>query len=216
MPTPKTEFWDVTAALGNILVEVTSQWLIANGYLAEIEIGMVESQEDVELPDYAAEKKYLSKNEDRVDVVASFIIEQAATHGNTLVLVGSIPFGKKLQKAIPNSVFLSGESENDLRKEHYEMFENNNDIIVIASVGIASTGISINRIFCLCLIDIGKSYIRTIQSIGRGLRKASDKSKIFVFDIYSRLKFSKKHASDRKKHYKAAGYPITSTIKLKG
>jgi hypothetical protein len=62
MPTPKTEFWDVTAALGNILVEVTSQWLIANGYLAEIEIGMVESQEDVELPDYAAEKKYLSKN----------------------------------------------------------------------------------------------------------------------------------------------------------
>jgi superfamily II DNA or RNA helicase len=214
MPKPKTEFYDVTISLGEILVEVTSQWLIDNGYLARIDIEMVETQEQTELPDYASEKAYISKNQPRVEAVAEFIMAKAKIHGNTLVLVGSIPFGKKLQKVIPGSVFLSGESEKEIRQENYKMFEEHDNIIVIASSGIASTGISINRIFSLCLVDTGKSFIRTIQSIGRGLRKAIDKNYIAVYDIYSRLKFAKKHASDRKKHYKEAGYPVTKTTKV--
>jgi superfamily II DNA or RNA helicase len=55
------------------------------------------------------------------------------------------------------------------------MFEERDDLIVIASSGIASTGISIDRVFCLCLVDAGKSFIKAIQSIGRGLRLAEDK-----------------------------------------
>jgi superfamily II DNA or RNA helicase len=215
MPKPKTEFYDVTVSLGEVLVEVTSQWLIENGYLAKIDIAMIETQEDTDgLPDYASEKSYISKNADRVQSVAEFVEGATKMHGNTLVLVGSIAFGKKLQKLIPNSVFLSGESEKDIRQEHYKMFEECDNITVIASTGIASTGISINRIFCLILVDTGKSFIRTIQSIGRGLRKSHDKNYIMVYDVYSKLKFSKKHASDRKKHYKEAGYPVLGTTKL--
>lgn len=215
MPKPLTEMYDVTVSLGDVIVETTSEWLIANGFLAQIDIEMVETQEDVELPDYGAEKTYISKNQDRVATVAKFIKEKSELHGNTLVLVGSIQFGKKLQKLIPGSVFLSGESEKEIRQENYKMFEEHDNIVVIASSGIASTGISINRVFCLCLVDTGKSFIRTIQSIGRGLRKAVDKNYVKVFDIYSKLKFSKKHASDRKKHYKEAGYPISNSVKLK-
>ena len=48
-------------------------------------------------------------------------------------------------------------------------------------------------IFNLVLIEPGKSFVRVIQSIGRGIRKAKDKDFVNVFDITSTLKYSKKH-----------------------
>jgi superfamily II DNA or RNA helicase len=188
IPKPEVDKLTLTCSIGDILVTVTSEWLIANGYLAEIEIEMVETQDDADLPDYSAEKSFLSKEEDRMEDIAKLIMQKRDTHGNTMVLVNSIQFGRKLQKMIDGSV--------------------------IATAGIASTGISINRIFCLMLIDAGKSFIRAIQSVGRGLRRSSDKNRVYVVDVYSRLKYSKKHASERKKYYIAAAYPTSKAIKL--
>jgi superfamily II DNA or RNA helicase len=88
-------------------------------------------------------------------------------------------------------------------------------MIIIASAGIASTGISIDRIFCLVLLDTGKSFVKCIQSVGRGLRKKGDKSKIHVADIYSKLKYAKKHYKERKKFYEEAQYPLNPVKKLK-
>lgn len=95
------------------------------------------------------------------------------------------------------------------------MFEENDDLIVIASVGIASTGISIDRIFNMMLVDAGKSFIRSIQSIGRGLRLADDKQSVHVVDVHSKLKWSKKHWKEREKYYKEAGYPVLKKQILK-
>ena len=44
-------------------------------------------------------------------------------------------------------------------------------------------GINIPRIFNLVLIEPGKSFVRVIQSIGRGIRKAKDKDHIQIWDI---------------------------------
>lgn len=98
------------------------------------------------------------------------------------------------------------------------MFEENDDLIVIASAGIASTGISIDRIFCLMLVDAGKSFIKAIQSIGRGLRLGHDKDSVFVVDVHSKQKHAKKHHKERIKHYAEAGYPVAKkhVIKVKG
>jgi superfamily II DNA or RNA helicase len=150
-----------------------------------------------------------------MEKIADLIISQCATHGNTLVLVNSIPFGEKLASLIKGAVFLYGESPKDLRREHYEMFETQDDLIVIASSGIASTGISIDRVFCLMLIDAGKSFIKCIQSIGRGLRIGHDKDAVYVVDVHSKLKWARKHAKERQKHYADAGYPILKKLTLK-
>jgi superfamily II DNA or RNA helicase len=82
---------------------------------------------------------------------------------------------------------------------------------LICTSGIASTGISINRIFNLFLFEPGKSFVRTIQSIGRGLRVAEDKDFVNVYDITSNCKYSKTHLAKRKKFYKDAQYPFTVT-----
>ena len=78
----------------------------------------------------------------------------------------------------------------------------------------ASTGISIDRVFCLFLVDAGKSFIRAIQSIGRGLRKGHDKEKVHCVDVHSGLKWSMKHFRERKKYYKEAQYNTLKTLKM--
>jgi superfamily II DNA or RNA helicase len=78
---------------------------------------------------------------------------------------------------------------------------------LIATYGVASVGINIPRIFNLVLIEPGKSFVRVIQSIGRGIRKAEDKDNVQIWDITSSCKFAKRHLTQRKKFYKEANYP---------
>jgi superfamily II DNA or RNA helicase len=61
----------------------------------------------------------------------------------------------------------------------------------------------------LVLVEAGKSFVRTIQSIGRGLRMADDKSEVEIYDICSKMKFSNNHLIKRKQFYNNAQYPFT-------
>jgi len=112
---------------------------------------------------------------------------------------------------VPNAVFFYGADSNAVRKSLYHSFDTNDDIIAITTVSLGAVGLNIKRIFNLFLIDLGKSYIQVIQSIGRGLRKGRGKDTVNVYDIYSDLKFSKKHANIRKKHYNKKTYPYKET-----
>lgn len=218
LPKPELDQTSLFSSIGPVLIEIPAWWLMKHGYLAKVDIQPVELDEtyvDEEFTDYAAEKAFLSKSPSRMEKIADLIISNCATHGNTLVLVNSIPFGQKLASLIKGAVFLYGESPKDLRKEHYDMFDEHDDLIVIASAGIASTGISIDRVFCLMMIDPGKSFIKAIQSIGRGLRLADDKKFLFAVDVSSKLKWAKKHAKERAKYYAEAQYNVLKKISLK-
>jgi len=59
------------------------------------------------------------------------------------------------------------------------------------------------------LIEPGKSFVRVIQSIGRGIRKAEDKDHVEIYDITSSCKFAKRHLTKRKEFYKEANYPFS-------
>ena len=170
---------------------------------------------DDDFPDYGSEKGFLSKNDARLEVLADLIISHCEKYGNTLVLVNSVDMGERLQAMIKDSVFLYGENDKQERKSQYDLYGQRNDVITIATFGIASTGISIDRIFCLFLVDAGKSFVRAIQSVGRGTRLAADKNSIHVVDTYANLKWSKKHAKERKKYYEEAGYPVLEPTKIK-
>lgn len=216
MPKDQADQYSLKASIGQIIRVVTAAFLIREGYLSSIEIKPIETQdESEEMPDYSSEKAYLSRNEDRLADLAQLIQEAQAQHGNTMVLVNSIPQGQALAEHIPNATFLFGESKKDLRKVNYKQYAERDDVVLIASSGIASTGISIDRIFCLIMVDAGKSFVRCIQSVGRGLRKKGDKNHLVVIDVHSRMKFSRKHFRDRKKYYVEAEYPVATSLKRK-
>jgi superfamily II DNA or RNA helicase len=106
-------------------------------------------------------------------------------------------------------VFISGEVKTKDRKEEYDEIKTSDDKIIVATYGVAAVGINIPRIFNLVLLEPGKSFVRVIQSIGRGIRRAEDKDFVKIWDITSTCKFAKRHLTERKKFYKDAHYPFS-------
>ena len=131
--------------------------------------------------------------------------------GNTLVLVNRIDTGKKIMEQIPEAVFVAGEMKLADRKEEYDEIKTSDGKVIIATYGVAAVGINIPRIFNLVLIEPGKSFVRVIQSIGRGIRKAEDKDFVQIWDITSTCKYAKRHLTERKKFYREAKYPFQIT-----
>ena len=126
------------------------------------------------------------------------------------MLVDRLAAGEHLCSALPDAVFISGKNKVQDRKDHYDTLAVSNNQITVATYGVASVGIDIPRLFNVVLIEPGKSFVRTIQSIGRGLRKAQDKDSVQIWDITSTMKFSKRHLTQRKKWYEGAEYPYST------
>jgi superfamily II DNA or RNA helicase len=216
-PKPEADQMALISAIGPIRHQITARWLIDNGYLAEIDIDVFETSDTPEggdMPDYTSERAWLARNDERAELIAGIVEECRALYGNTLVLTPDVKYGKKLAK-LCGATFMHGETDGDDRQGEYALFESENDKILICSMGIAKQGISIDRVFCLVIIDSGKSFITAIQSVGRGLRMAEDKKYVKVVDISSSMKFSKKHRKDRIAYYNEAGYPTSKVQKLK-
>jgi superfamily II DNA or RNA helicase len=139
----------------------------------------------------------------------STLVRSLSDAGNTLVLVNRIDTGKLLTEMIDDAVFISGEVKGSKRKEEYKEHATNDNKVTVATYGVAAVGINIPRIFNLVLLEPGKSFVRVIQSIGRGIRKAEDKDFVQIWDVTSTCKYAKRHLTARKKFYKEAKYPFT-------
>jgi len=180
------------------------------GVLSSCDVNVVQLQDLIQSGSYAQERDYLLKNKERMDFIAK-TIQTIAETGNTLVLVDRVEAGKLLNAAIPESNFVYGNTKTLDRQEQYDDISVSDNKTIIATYGVAAVGIDIPRIFNLILIEPGKSFIRVVQSIGRGIRKAKDKDHVNIFDICSTAKYSKKHLTERKKYYKEAQYPFNIT-----
>jgi superfamily II DNA or RNA helicase len=178
--------------------------------LAQLNINVLQTTDVQVFTSFQDEYSFLVTDDKRLQWIASKITALSAT-GNTLVLINRIDTGNKLIALIPQAVFVSGGMKLDDRKEEYDEIKTSDDKIILATYGVAAVGINIPRIFNLVLLEAGKSFVRVIQSIGRGIRKAEDKDHVEIWDITSTCKYSKRHLTERKKFYKEAKYPFTIT-----
>lgn len=237
LPKEPADRMAIKIALGDVLCEIPAHKLIDEGFLAKLHIDIMQLSvnlkdvyeeycddydrsmsmekkltyiqfKNVYFPDWPAEKQFFQSEKERLQWMADYITLKGA-HGNVFCLTVGVAFGKRLAKLIPDAIYLYGQDPVEERKEIYELFKTNDNMIVIANAKIASTGLNIKRIFNLMLVDIGKSFITTIQGIGRGLRKANDKDSVHITDICCDLYHSKRHLRDRISYYKEAKYPFT-------
>ena len=206
VPKAEYEFMGIKCSIGDVINKLPAKELQDKGVLANCHVNILQTQDIKEFKNYPEELKWLTTDSDRMTWVAQ-TIKDISTSGNTLILVDRISAGEILQKKIKDSVFISGSTKNLERKEHYDEVSTAQSKVIIATYGVASVGINIPRIFNLVLIEPGKSFVRVIQSIGRGIRKAEDKDKVQIWDITSSCKFAKRHLTQRKKFYKEANYP---------
>jgi superfamily II DNA or RNA helicase len=195
-------------SLGPVISKLPASELQDKGVLAKCEVNILQLKDNREFANYQNELKFLLEDESRIDTIAE-IIKDISVTGNTLVLIDRVNPGKKLVSKLPGAVFISGETTLTERKEEYDEVAVQNNKILVATYGVAAVGINIPRIFNLVLIEPGKSFVRVIQSIGRGIRKAEDKDFVNIYDITSTCRFSKRHLTQRKQYYKEANYPFT-------
>ena len=208
VPKEQFEFQAILAGIGPVINQISAKELQEKGVLSNCHVNIVQMIDTLVHKNYQEELKFLVTNSVRVSYISK-LIDKISQSGNTLVLVDRITAGEKLQELIPNSTFIRGETKLQDRKDQYEEISESDNKVLIATYGVASVGINIPRIFNLVLIEPGKSFIRVIQSIGRGIRKAKDKDFVQIWDITSTCKFAKRHLTQRKKFYKEANYPFT-------
>jgi len=196
-------------SLGPVISRLSASTLQDAGVLANCHVNIVQLVDHVEYADYQAELKYLLEESGRLDTMAS-LIQRVNETGNTLVLVDRTECGRQLVERLgDHAVFVSGATKAKVRQEEYDEIAVSDGKIIVATYGVAAVGINIPRIFNLVLIEPGKSFVRVIQSIGRGIRKAEDKDHVQIWDITSTCKFARRHLNKRKVFYKEANYPFT-------
>lgn len=169
---------------------------------------------------YQEEIQYLISNEVR----NKFIKNLAVSLGkNTLILYQMVDkHGQILYDMIKDTekignrkvFFVYGGTDTNDREEIRRIMEIENDAIVVASYGTFSTGINIRNLHNIIFAMPTKSTIRTLQSIGRGLRQSEGKEQATLYDIADDLRYKKhmnytlKHFVERTKIYNDEQFPF--------
>jgi superfamily II DNA or RNA helicase len=207
IPKEEYEFMSLRCSLGEVIGRLSASELQSQGVLANCHVNIVQLADNVEYANYQSELKYLLETSGRLDYIGN-LIENIRKTGNTLILVDRVAAGQELVARISDSVFVSGATKATARQEEYDDVATATGKVIVATYGVAAVGINIPRIFNLVLVEPGKSFVRVIQSIGRGVRKAEDKDFVQIWDITSTCKFAKRHLTKRKQFYKEANYPF--------
>lgn len=136
---------------------------------------------------YQKEMEYLITSEARNKFIRNLAL---GLEGNTLILFNYIEHGKLLHEMITEKIetgrktyIVYGKTDADEREEVRKLLEQENGSIVIASSGVFSTGVNIKNLHNVVFSTPSKSRIRTLQSIGRVLRRTDKKTSATLYDI---------------------------------
>lgn len=233
---PTTKYADGLTLLSNfgpIMYNVTSRQLQSEGYLSNCKIHQLRLNYTSDRQKEAfknakktlvnegrgkdmfqLENKFVNESEKRFYIISKLI---AGTKQNTLVLFKDREYGKKLYKWLKENTnkmiyYIDGDIDKKVRADIRKRMEIRDDVILVASFGTTSTGVSINKIFNIFFVSSYKSISTVLQSIGRGLRKSVEINKDFVniYDISDDLYkgcYEMAHARDRIKIYNSQEFP---------
>ncbi|NBL00939.1 MAG: hypothetical protein EOM50_23670, partial [Erysipelotrichia bacterium] len=120
---------------------------------------------------------------------------------NTLVAEYKNEIVKHLKELGHENVhFINGEIDTDTRNALKAMAEKDTGLVVVASYGVFSTGISVKNLHHVIFAHPVKSKVTVLQSIGRVLRKHDSKSLAQVWDVVDDLGVVPKSANSKKKY----------------
>jgi superfamily II DNA or RNA helicase len=173
---------------------------------------------------FRIEKQFIQESEKRLDFIKK-IVEKCSD--NTLLLFQNIEYGKKIFEKLKAEVtdkdfyYIDGEVNNKNRNIiKAEMDKTDGNVkVLVASYLTLGTGVSITAIFNVIFADSYKSEQIVIQSIGRALRKHSEKKVATIFDLVDVFdpkdmnNILYRHFKEREKFYKSREYPY-SEIKI--
>jgi superfamily II DNA or RNA helicase len=225
------DYLTIQQFLGPLIVEISPSFLFDNNYATPVSIKIVvmdwlekefkDKLADLKLNNnnlegnevYNLERKLVVESKKRLNYVVDFM---SKTSKNSLVLFQSVKdeYGKQIwnllrEKNNEKEVFyVDGDTSEGLREEYKSRMASGNNKILIATYGTFSTGISINNLHNIFLVESYKSEVLIKQSLGRGMRQMEGKEKVNIIDFvddFSSPKYQNylmKHSEARIQIYK--------------
>ena len=184
----QTHKWVLEGLFGPTYKIIKTDELMEKGHLAKLDIKILLLKHDPQMFDtYEDEVQFIIQNEKRNNFIKNLALD---LKGNSLILYSRVEsHGAVLYDLINNSVtdrevfFVHGGVDAQEREQVREITEQENNAIIIASYGTFSTGINIKRLHNVIFASPSKSRVRNLQSIGRVLRKGTNKVKAILYDI---------------------------------
>jgi superfamily II DNA or RNA helicase len=166
---------------------------------------------------YQEEMNVLVASKARNDFIRNLVL---SLKNNTLLLFQYVEkHGKVLYEDIARHTdkdrvhFVYGGTDAEDREKVRTIVESSSNAIIVASYGVFSTGVSIRNLHNLIFASPSKSKIRVLQSIGRSLRLADNKTHATLFDIADDLRsddkwinYTLRHYEERMKLYDTEGF----------
>ena len=230
-PDAKTADWyTIVGSLGPIKKFTTYKELQEKGHIAGLKIYTIILKYPLRVKrecyikagdDYQAQNDFIYGLKSRNEFIRKMV---AQLDKNTLVLFTKIEkHGEPLRdtlRVIPNRKlqYIVGGTQVSEREMARAIAERRDDVIILASYGVFSTGINVKNIHFILFASGYKSKIKVLQSIGRGLRKHKDKVDLVLYDIVDDMSFTSKkedirfinhavkHFKDRLKIYADQGF----------
>jgi len=159
--------------------------------------------------DYQTELDFLVRNVARNNFIKNLTL---SLEGNTLLMFQFVEkHGQVLYDLLKDCgrpvFFVHGGVDGEDRETIRELLKTEQNAIVVASAGTFSTGVNIPSLRNIISASPSKSKVRTLQSIGRVLRKSADKNGATLYDIAddltwkTRKNFTIQHFVERMKIY---------------
>ena len=206
----QTHKWVLEGLFGPSYKIVNTKELQEKGYLATLNIKVLLLKHDPKKFDtYQDEIEYIIGHEKRNKFIKNLVLD---LKGNTLVLYSRVAtHGEVLFDLINKDdrkvFFIHGGVDVEERESVRSIAEVESNAIIIASFGTFSTGINIKNLHNIVFSSPSKSRIRTLQSIGRVLRKSNSKLSATLYDIADDTKkgsvqnYTLNHLIERIKYY---------------
>ena len=206
----QTHKWVLEGLFGSSYKIVDTRELQEKGYLATLSIKILLLKHDpVVFDTYQDEIEHLISHKKRNNFIKNLAHD---LKGNTLILYSRVATHGEVLHGIINTddrqvFFVHGGVDAEERESVREITEKEKDAIIIASFGTFSTGINIKNLHNVIFASPSKSRIRTLQSIGRVLRKSDSKLTATLYDIAddckkgSKQNYTLNHLIERIKYY---------------
>jgi superfamily II DNA or RNA helicase len=218
---------------GPVISEVKASFLQEQGHIAQCVVKVIEMNYATQKQRTAfmelAQNKY--ENKDVFSLEQNFVITSDARLNfitnvisrvprNSLVLFHRIEHGQRLyeklrQESNKRVFYVDGGTASDIREEYKKKMEAGEEIVIVASFGTFSTGISIKKIHNIFFTESFKSEVIIRQSIGRGLRQHHSKDKVLIVDFVDDIRtiewdnYLYKHGKVRQSIYKQEKFEYT-------
>lgn len=210
----KANILQYVGMFGSIFKPVSTAQLIEEGAVSDLKINSIflrYPENDIILTkgvDYQAEIKHITEHTKRNSWICRLALklsDTTAKNENTLILFRLKKHGKLLYEALEKKhngkvIFIDGDTKTIERSAAKIETENGDGIIIVASYGVLSTGVSIKKLHHVIFAHPIKSKVTVLQSIGRVLRKHKTKDKAQLWDIVDNLCVETKRKNAKKKY----------------